>query len=51
MTPRARRLLLPALMTAVMLIVLLGLGTWQMQRFTIKQYGSASIYCIYRYYF
>ncbi len=37
MTPRARRLLLPALMTAVMLIVLLGLGTWQMQRLFWKQ--------------
>lgn len=32
MSPGARRLLLPGLMTAAMLAILLGLGTWQMQR-------------------
>ena len=37
MTPSFRRLLWPALMTAAMLIVLLGLGTWQMQRLFWKQ--------------
>jgi surfeit locus 1 family protein len=39
MTRRAkpRRLLWPGLMTAVMLIVLLGLGTWQVKRLLWKQ--------------
>lgn len=32
MTAGIRRLLWPGLMTAVMLVILLGLGTWQMQR-------------------
>ena len=37
MTGRLRRLLGPAVMTAAMLAVLLGLGTWQVQRLHWKQ--------------
>ena len=37
MTARTRRLLWPGLMTAAMLIVLLGLGTWQVQRLHWKE--------------
>lgn len=37
MTSRVRRLTGPALMTLVMLIVLLGLGTWQVRRLAWKE--------------
>ena len=37
MTTTARRLLWPGVMTAVMLIVLLGLGSWQVKRLFWKQ--------------
>ena len=37
MTHAIRRLLWPAVMTAAMLIVLIGLGTWQVQRLHWKQ--------------
>lgn len=37
MTGRLRRLLWPAVMTAAMLAVLLGLGTWQVERLHWKQ--------------
>ena len=37
MTGRLRQLLWPSLMTAVMLVVLLGLGTWQVQRLHWKR--------------
>ena len=43
MTPRTRRLLGPGLMTAAMMIVLLGLGTWQVQRLFWKQAFLARI--------
>ena len=36
MTPRTRRLLGPALMTAAMLVVLIGLGSWQLHRLAWK---------------
>lgn len=37
MTPGVRRLLWPAVMTLAMLIVLIGLGTWQVQRLHWKE--------------
>lgn len=37
MTPTVRRLLWPAVMTIAMLIVLIGLGTWQVQRLHWKE--------------
>lgn len=43
MTGRARRLLAPGLMTLVMLVVLLGLGTWQVQRLHWKRAILADI--------
>lgn len=43
MSHPARRLLWPGLMTAVMLVILLGLGTWQMQRRDWKLALLASI--------
>jgi len=42
-TPAARRLLWPSLMTAAMLIVLLGLGTWQVKRLFWKEALLAQI--------
>jgi surfeit locus 1 family protein len=42
-TKLSRRLLWPATMTAAMLIVLLGLGTWQVQRLLWKQALLAQI--------
>ncbi len=43
MTATFRRLLWPSVMTAVMLIVLLGLGTWQVKRLLWKQTLLAQI--------
>jgi hypothetical protein len=43
MTHTGRRLLWPGVMTAGMLIVLLGLGTWQVQRLFWKQLLLAQI--------
>lgn len=43
MTARSRRLIGPALMTLVMLIVLLGLGTWQVHRLAWKEAILAQI--------
>jgi surfeit locus 1 family protein len=42
-TPGVRRLLWPAVMTSVMLIVLIGLGTWQVQRLHWKEEVLARI--------
>lgn len=38
-----RRLLVPAISTAIMLVVLLGLGTWQVRRLAWKQHMLAEI--------
>jgi surfeit locus 1 family protein len=42
-TSRSRRLIGPALMTLVMLVVLLGLGTWQVRRLAWKEAILAQI--------
>ncbi|MDE2517431.1 MAG: SURF1 family protein [Rhodospirillales bacterium] len=43
MSPRLRRLLVPALSTAVMLAILLGLGVWQVHRLAWKRGILAAI--------
>ncbi|MBS0638788.1 MAG: SURF1 family protein [Proteobacteria bacterium] len=43
MTPALRRLLLPALVTAVAVLILLGLGTWQVERLQWKRAILAQI--------
>jgi len=37
LSPRHRRLIVPGVMTAVMLVALLGLGVWQVRRLAWKQ--------------
>ena len=43
MTPRVRRFLLPGLSTLVMMVVLIGLGTWQVHRLHWKEQILAQI--------